>query len=144
MMIMRMTTTGGDIMFTSVDTSWDDGVVFTSPRLYEEQATNRIADLALFLHHHFGDLALCKYFTPKAAQRAITAPLKKQEGRTVSSLDDDFDEILIDCDEINWITKPATEKVFVFPSPHLGTTAQPLFNHMPNDDKPLETFGSYS
>ena len=144
MMIMRITTIDGNSIFTSVDTLWDDGVVFTFPRMYEEQAKNRIADLASYFRHHFGNLVLCKYFTPDAAQRAITTPWNEQEGRAVSSLDNNFYETLKDCDGINWLTKPTAEKVVIFPSPQINTTAQPMFNHMPNDDKSLETFGSYA
>ena len=54
-MIMKMTTTDDNQMFTSVDLSWDKGVVFTFLKVYEQEAKIRIADEGSYLHFHFGD-----------------------------------------------------------------------------------------
>ena len=71
---MKMTTTNGNQMFNSVDLSWDKGIVFTFPKVDEQEARNRLADVGSYLHFHFGDLVLMKYFTPDAAERSIQAP----------------------------------------------------------------------
>ena len=141
---MQMTTSDGHPMFTSIDMSWDEGIVFTYPRLYEQEARNRIADLASYLHFIHGDLVLCKYFTPEAAQRAVSSPWNDQKKRAISTLDQEFDEILQDCDDINWLKQPSDSKVVRFEKTTEQLKSQPLFNHLPNDDKSLGTFGSKS
>jgi len=143
-MVMQMLTKDGNPMFTSVDLSWDGGVVFTFPKVYEDESRNRIADMASYLHFLHGDLILCKYFSPDAAQRAISSPWNDTEKRAISALDQDFDDILRDCEEIDWLKQPVDKKVVDFTAPQGTTQNQPLFNHLPNDDKSLETFGGTS
>ena len=66
MMIMTMTKNDVNQMFTSVDESCDSGVVFTFPKMYEEEARNRITDMSSYLHYHHGDTVLFKYLNPDA------------------------------------------------------------------------------
>ena len=139
--IMEMVTENGQQMFTSVDKSWDNGTVITFPVMYATEARNRIADLASFLHYQFGDIALVRYFTPEAAQRACESPWNEQEGRAISKVDEEFDGILRDCSEIDWLKAPMSGKTVVDFTPQ-ANISQPIFNHIPNDDKSLETFGN--
>ena len=143
-MIMKMTSSDGNQMFTSVYISWYKGVVFTFRKVYEQKVRNRIADVGSYLHFHFGDLVLMKYFTPDAAERAMHAPWNKNQQRTISTLDQDLDDILTDCDHINWLKKPEQHKSVNIDISTADTKnkQQPLFNHLPNDDKSLGTFGS--
>lgn len=139
--IMAMVTENGQQMFTSVDKSWDNGTVLTFPVMYATEARNRIADLGPFLHFHYGDIALVRYFTPEAAQRACESPWNEQEGRAISKVDEEFDEILRDCSEIDWLKAPMDGKAVVEFTTQ-ANISQPIFNHIPNDDKSLETFGN--
>jgi len=142
-MIMEMVGKENNPLFTSIDKSWDDGIVITFPKLYEEEARNRIADLGSFLHFQHGDLVLFKYFTPEASERALSSPWDPKQQRAISTLDNELDEILDDCDQIDWLKQPETEKVVDFnETKEHDKKNQPLFNFLPNDDKSLGTFGT--
>ena len=72
-----------------------------------------------------------------------TSPLDPKQQRAISTLDNELDEILDDCDQIDWLKQPETEKVVDFnETKEHDKKNQPLFNFLPNDDKSLGTFGT--
>ena len=142
-MIMEMVGKENNPLFTSIDKSWDDGIVITYLKIYEEEARNRIADLGSFLHFQHGDLILFKYFTPEASERALSSPWDPKQQRAISTLDNELEDILDECDQIDWLKQPDLAKVVEFKDTEENDKKnQPLFNFLPNDDKSLGTFGT--
>ena len=126
-------------LFLTVDVSWNGGIVFTFPAQYEDDARDRIADLGPFLHFKAGDTILIKHFTPEAAVRALDATWDEKLGRAVSKLQGDLDNILKDCDELEWMKYPQHTKHVILNTPADDEYAiKPgLFNQPPDDDKSL-------
>ena len=143
-MIMKMTNSTGNPLFTSIDKSWDNGMAITFPTLYETEARNRIADMGSYLHFKYGDVVLYKYFTPDAALRAKDSPWDEEQNRAISKMDKDFENIITDCDQMDWLQAPTETKVVDFNPVATETEIQPqaLFQHLPNEDRSLGTFGS--
>ena len=145
-MIMRITNEQGLPIFTSIDPSWDSGYCVTFPNAYEEIARNRIADLGPYLKHLYGDMVLVKYFTPEAALRARDCTWDKKLMRAISPMDQDLDAVIQECDDIDWLKAPVNSHNTItwdnnqIPKPQ----AQPLFQHLPNEDQSLDTFGNES
>ena len=151
-MIMEMKNRHGKQLFLSVDESWNGGIVFTFPKQYEEDARNRIADIGSYLHHYEkSDHVLIKHFTPEAAARILDSPWDEKEQRAISKLDTFLDNTIRECDDLEWMQKPEIE-LEITPTIGIHNTQTDeeyqikpgLFNHPPDDDKSLQTFGGHS
>ena len=142
-LIMKMQHSSGSQLYISVDWNWNkSAVVFIFPTMYEQEARDRIADLASYLNYHHGDNLLRKYFTPDAAERAKRAPWDPDLGRAVSDHHKEMDKILEDCTQIDWLQHDKTEKVKVtFQTPPTETTH---FHFSPTDDSSIPTLGVHS
>ena len=144
--LMEMTNRHEKPLFLTVDIGWSGGIVFTFPAQYEDDARDRIADLGSYLHSIAGDIILLKHFTPGAAERALDAPWDPKLGRAVSKLQNELDEVILDCDEEEWMRKPHNDStVIIDTSTDDEYVIKPgLFNHAPDDDQSLNTFGVHS
>ena len=145
-MIMTMHTAEGKPLFTSVDPSWDTGITITFPKAYEELARNRIADLGPYLKHLHGEMVLVKYFTPDAALRARDCTWDSKTMRAISQMDKNFDSVLKECDDIDWLSAPPMKTAPIVWNTNQSNSdnPQPLFQHLPNEDQSLGTFGDKS
>lgn len=137
-MIMEMRTTYDNPMFIALDKYWDKSVSFVFPKKYEREARNRVADLGSYLRHKYGDQVLIRHFTPAAAARAVESPWNPELGRVETPMNKELEFIMNDCNDINWLTAPASAApTFEFA---LDLHSSPLFNSLPNDDDSLESF----
>ena len=59
-------------------------------------------------------------------------------------MDKGFENIITDCDQMDWLQAPVETKVVDFNPVATETEIHPqaLFQHLPNEDKSLGTFGS--
>ena len=151
-MIMEMKNRHNKPLFLTVDKAWSGGVIFTFPKQYEDDASNRIADIGSYLHFkEKSDYVLIKNFTPEAAQRALDSPWNEKEQRAISTLDNFLDDAIKECDNIEWMKRPTVEIELPVSIQQNNNTddreynIQPgLFNHAPDDDASLNTFGNHS
>ena len=105
-----------------------------------------------YLHfHEKSDHILIKHFTPEAAGRILESPWSEKEQRAVSTLDKCLDKTIRECDDMDWMDKPEVEIELppdiaqTNPKEHNTHHTRPgLFNHAPDDDKSLQTFGAHS
>ena len=144
--IMEMKTKSNKPLFLTVDEGYSGGIVFTFPKKYEDEARNRIADLGSYLHFHHSDLILLKYFTPDAAARALDSPWNDNLQMAVTTLESELNNVIKECDDCDWIDAPSQSKqVVITPPPINEPVIRPdLFNHPPDDDTSLESFGIHS
>ena len=135
----------GEALFISIDQSYDGGISFLFPNVYETQARSAIADFGPFLRHKFGDMILVKHFTPEAAARASESEWDDEKKCSVSGLEKNLNAYVDECDEISWlkqeeVASKTTHKVSVTNVP-----AKPSLNlPLPNDDSSLPTFTNRS
>ena len=102
--IMSMKHPSGQQLFNTVDWNWNNtAVVFVFPTEFEEQARD--------ICHKLGKIALVKYFTPEATERAENAPWDEKLGRAVSIVNQEMDIILEDCEQMNWLRQPTDQQV---------------------------------
>ena len=144
--LMEMTNKQNKPLFLTVDEGWNGGIVFTFPSQFEDDARDRIGDLGPYLHYKAGDMILIKHFNPGAAARALEAPWDPKLGRAVSTLQNEVEEILKDCDDEEWMKNKEIKKHIVVDSPvdDEYIIKPGLFNHPPDDDRSLNTFGNHS
>ena len=105
--IMTMEHSNGNRLFLSVDWNWNKAaVLFVFPSSYNDEARDRIADLAPYVRYiagNAGDRALIKFFTPEAAERAMHSPWNVELGRAVSEEVTEINEILEESGGIDWL-----------------------------------------
>ena len=90
-MIIQITTSDGNPIFTLIDPSCDSGYTVTSPKVYEDIARNRIADLGPYLKRLYGDMLLVKYFTPEAALHTHDCTWVTSTMQAISPMDQNFE-----------------------------------------------------
>ena len=144
--LMEMKNRQNKPLFLTVDAGWNGGIVFTFPAQYEDDARDRIADLGPYLHFIAGDMILIKHFNPGAAAQALDTPWDPKLGRAVSTPQGDLEEILKECDEEEWMKHTGPKEKFIIDSPvdDEYIIKPGLFNHPPDDDQSLNTFGNHS
>ena len=143
-LIMGMSHSSGEQLFNTVDWNWNrTAVVFVFPEAYEQEARDRIADLGSYLSHHIGEEVLLRYFTPEAAKRASRAPWDSKLGRAISEDDKEFDQILQDCDDIDWL-KPKSANKSVKVTFQQAPKTKKFFHFSPTDDSSIPTLGKTS
>ena len=143
--IMDMETSEGQKMFLTLDWNWNkSAVLMVFPTSFSDEARDRIADLASYMRFIAGDRALLKFFTPEAAERAVRAPWNKELGRAVSEEVTEFNDILEESGQIDWL-QPQEEQVQIEigDADNNENNQQGLFPFAPNDDTSLPSMGTY-
>ena len=141
--IMEMETKDAEPLFLSVDFSFDGKcVLFVFPLAHESEAHNKIADLPSYGMYKHGINFLRNYFHPEAYEKAEEAPWNEEEGRAISKLSEEFDNILKDCEGLSWLKDPGVQQEVKENGNPVQEIRKPaLFNLRPNDDASLDTFG---
>ena len=140
--IMEMMFNEKSPLFTSVDFSFNGKcVIFVFPTAFKEAAHNKIADLASYAMFKHGIKFLQKYFHPEAYERAEEAPWNEEEGRAVSKLSEEFDEILEEGKQFSWLHADPNLQKAVEDVTNEEVKKPTLFNTpLPNDNASLDTF----
>ena len=146
LIMMEMRAEDDHKLFWTVDEAWNkDGIIFTFPLIYGDEARNRIADLGPWVNHHRGARAIKKYFTPAAAERAINSTWDTKNNRAISQEEEAMDDLL-DCidNDMSYMGDPKAETKIdmsqVSQAPNTSNLRPTnLFNYDPNEDPSLGT-----